>query len=101
MAEVLQTQKDSFDQLVNSQTISKRHREIMTVFKKHQTVGLTLFELQKILGWPINSISGRITELKTKGYLEASDRCRRNPATNKSATVWKLGNLFFSSFSED
>lgn len=51
--------------------------------------GATLFELVEIIGRPVNEISGRVTELSKAKFIVERGR-RRNPATNKEATVWIL-----------
>lgn len=59
--------------------------------------GLTLFELENILNWPVNRISGRITELCKAGHIMDSGRRRINPDSGKGAVVWiavRPGSLF-------
>lgn len=51
--------------------------------------GLTLFELVKIIGRPVNEISGRVTELSKGGFLVENGK-RINPDTCKPSTVWVI-----------
>lgn len=52
--------------------------------------GATLYELTKILGWPVNRVSGRVTELVEAGVVEDSGEKRINPESNKANIVWRL-----------
>ena len=47
----------------------------------------TLFELEARLGWPINCISGRVSELKDRELIESRGR-RQNPNSGKWGIVW-------------
>jgi len=51
--------------------------------------GLTLFELVDKLQWPINCISGRVTELCKMGLVEDSGKRLVNPLTGKRGVVWQ------------
>lgn len=55
----------------------------------HRPEGMTLFELVRAIGRPVNEISGRVTELSKAKYIIENGR-RENPDTLKSATVWIL-----------
>ena len=54
----------------------------------------TLFELEGRLRWPINCISGRVTELKDRGLIApvvdlSGNKVRRmNPISGKWGIVW-------------
>lgn len=63
----------------------KRVRVLRHIAKNPE--GLTLFELVKIIGRPVNEISGRVTELSKGGFIIENGK-RSNPDTNKSATIW-------------
>ena len=51
-------------------------------------LGATLFELQSLLGWPINRISGRVTELAKRGLIQDGGTRRINPLSGKRGIVW-------------
>lgn len=51
--------------------------------------GLTSHELTVTLGWPINSVSGRITELVRANLVYDSGQRRKNPYSGKPNAVWK------------
>ena len=51
--------------------------------------GKTLFELVETLGWPINRISGRVTELHQKDAIVDSGDRRINPSSGRRCVVWK------------
>jgi predicted transcriptional regulator len=67
--------------------IGKRQKEIYALIKASIS-GMTLFEIQRRLNLPINSISGRVSELKTMGLIAESSLVRINPTSGRSATVW-------------
>lgn len=53
-----------------------------------QAEGATLFELTKIIGWPVNRISGRVTELAEMSVIFDSGVRRKNPASGRPGIVW-------------
>ena len=46
-------------------------------------------DLAASLGWPINRITGRITELVDRGIV-TSTSTKVDPDTNRTVTVWTL-----------
>lgn len=50
----------------------------------------TAFQVSEVLGWPINRVSGRITELTKKGKIIDSGCRRVNPDSGRNVIVWKL-----------
>lgn len=50
--------------------------------------GRTLFELVRVLGWPVNCVSGRVTELHKAAQIVDTGKRRVNPDTGKSAAVY-------------
>lgn len=50
--------------------------------------GSTLFELCVGLKWPVNRVSGRVTELHQSAHIVDSGRRRINPDSGKRAIVW-------------
>jgi len=84
-----ETQLEAFKDL--QPKISDRHNTIISeIFKRGIGGGMTLFELEKALGWPINRISGRITELAKAGLVQDIGVRRENPASGKNGIVWYL-----------
>ena len=55
-----------------------------------QAHGATLFELTKIIDWPINRISGRVTELAEMSVIVDSGIRRKNPASGRPGIVWRV-----------
>lgn len=51
--------------------------------------GATLFELVAHLGWPVNRVSGRVTELEQRGMIVDSGATRVNPESGKRGVVWR------------
>lgn len=52
----------------------------------------TSFEVARILGQPINRISGRITELREKGKIKDSGERTINPDSGKRVIIWCVQN---------
>jgi hypothetical protein len=64
------------------ETIDLKTRQslVYQMIRLYPVRGCTLDELTRLLGWPVNQISGRVTELVKKG------RCRRGPDTRPTRT---------------
>lgn len=80
-----QTQLDAWQFL--GEKLAERQKAVFEEIRLAKK-GLTLFELTERLKLPINQISGRVTELQAKGFVQSSGERRTNPATKKQATVW-------------
>lgn len=66
---------------------ARRRAVLEKILSRSRTLGWTRQELAEALGWPINSVTGRITELLAAGYIETAPFCRKNPFTGKSCGV--------------
>jgi len=62
------------------------------VIEAFLTNTFTNAELGKYLGWPINTVTPRVKELRDKGYL-VEDCVRPCKVTGRNAKVWKLKNF--------
>ena len=80
------TQLESWNNIKDS--IGDRQYEVYKEIRKAKANGRTLFELVDSLQWPVNNISGRVTELSRKGHIEDSGERRVNPASGKKGVVW-------------
>lgn len=80
------TQIDSWDSL--QPTISEKRQKVLDRIIDSDYRGMTLFELEEVLQWPINRISGRVTELAKMGRIIDSFHRRTNPKSNKAGIVW-------------
>lgn len=49
-----------------------------------------LFEIKDILGWEVNSVSGRLTELERAKLIARTGERRKNPKTGQRGDVWTL-----------
>jgi predicted transcriptional regulator len=68
-------------------TLADRQRAVMHIIEEHSG-GLTAEETADILGVPLNTISGRFTELNDLGVLRAvGNRMNRS---GKKAKVWDI-----------
>lgn len=53
----------------------------------------TLVEIAFRLGWPINRVSGRVTELSRAGVVVDSGHRRINPDSGKNGIVWRVNGV--------
>ena len=81
------TQQDAWDKLQD--TVEGKRAIVFEVIKKNNK-GATLFEIQKALGWSINRISGRVTELQQQDLIRDSGNRRANPESGRKAIVWEV-----------
>lgn len=70
------------------ESIGIKQREVLKAIKKAGKSGKTLFELVEALEWPVNRVSGRVTELSSKGLIVDSGQRRINPESGKHGIVW-------------
>ena len=68
--------------------IGRRQQQVLDLLDKHPQ-GLALFEIAQLLNLPINSVSGRVTELCARKLLIDSGRTRWNEYTRRNVTVWQ------------
>lgn len=81
-----ETQLDSWDSL--QETISSKRLKVFKAIESNE--GATLFELTKILNWPVNRVSGRVTELAKNELIVDSGTRRTNPESGKTGIVWTI-----------
>jgi predicted transcriptional regulator len=81
-------QQTSLEAYHNLENIGAKQSQVLALITEHK--GLCLFELEKLTGWPVNRITGRVNELVKMGLVEASGDRRLNPETNKNAIVWQI-----------
>lgn len=82
---IQQTQFEAYEDL--KPTLCRRRESVLSVIAHHDR-GLALFEIEILLRWPINCISGRVTELRKAGRIIDSTERRVNPATGRAGVVW-------------
>lgn len=80
------TQLEAWDQLQGS--IENKRELVFYAISVAGKNGLTLFELVKLLNWPVNRVSGRVTELSQKGKIKTNNLTRINPESGKKGLVW-------------
>jgi hypothetical protein len=79
-----QTQLDAWIDLQNK--LPARRKAVLEALILHPK-GLTCIELSEALRWPINCVSGRLTELYKAGFIREVGT-RPNPESGKQCTVW-------------
>lgn len=83
---VLDTQLDGYEKA--QENLGERQGRVLGVIRSSGEVGATLFELCAFLNLPVNSVSGRVTELVMMGKVKDSGKRKRNPASGVNGVVW-------------
>ena len=81
------TQLTAWEEIKN--TAEGKRAIVFDVISKSKK-GATLFEIQQALGWSINRISGRVTELHQDDRIRDNGKRRLNPETGRKAIVWEV-----------
>ena len=78
---------ESYDQLKEGTTLTKRQLQVL-VCLKNELGQATNRMIAKSLGWDINRVTGRVTELRDKGLvLHAGDYYDQE--TERTVNLWK------------
>ena len=86
---IRKTQVDALKAITNLTGKRKQvYDEIKRFTKDPRYKGLTNREIADRLGWEINRVTGRVTELCDRGMVITVDT-RLNASTNKQHIVWK------------
>jgi len=86
MKQIPETQLAAWEQL---QPTAEDKRTIVFEVIKNSKKGATLFEIKNTLGWSINRISGRVSELQDDDRIKDSGKRRVNPESGRNAIVWE------------
>jgi predicted transcriptional regulator len=86
MRRTQETQLTAYAEIQDS--LSEARGKVLRTISKNG--GATTFEIAKLLSWPINRVSGRVTELCDKGAAIDSGERRVNPESGKKCIVWAL-----------
>lgn len=78
------TQIAAYDDILP--TLSEKRAKVYGIILERPS---TLFELCDSLNWPVNRVSGRVTELSKNGLIVDSGSRRINPNSGKSGIVWE------------
>ena len=84
MKKIRQTQVDSYNDLQGD--ISDRQKSVYSVLTIHGPT--TNRGIAKKLGWDINRVTGRVTELVNLGMVN-TDGTTFDHETNRTVTLWK------------
>ena len=68
-------------------SLSQRRNQVLKMIRKYRSRGAACFEVAEALGWPMHSVSGRMTELKQMGMLRPTTRVL-NPASGVFSQRW-------------
>lgn len=83
MANISDTQKESWDSL--QPTLGEKQKAVLDVINIKPS---TLFEIACTLRWPVNRVSGRISELRDAGLIVDTGLRRVNPDSGKRGIIW-------------
>lgn len=86
MKQIPETQLAAWEKI---QPTTEDKRTIVFEVIKNSKKGATLFEIKNTLGWSINRISGRVTELQDDDRIRDSGKRRVNPESGRNAIVWE------------
>ncbi len=80
------TSLQAYDELVKSHQLGARQLAVWAVIQQHPG-GITNLELAQLLGWPINSVTPRVYELRAQGLVGEVGRraCR---LTGRRSIAW-------------
>lgn len=78
---------NSYEKLIKNNTLSIRQTEVLKCLKQELKQGTNRM-IAKKLGWDINRVTGRITELREKGLVKHS-RDFYDTETNRTVNVWE------------
>lgn len=81
------TQIDAWISIQDSLPSSRR--EVFQVISQAGEQGVSTVAIAETLHWPINCVSGRITELRNGGVVRDSGRRCMNPS-GKKAILWTV-----------
>ena len=84
MKKIRKTQVNSLKQM--KPVMGKRQTTIYTLIKSKGP--LTNRQIAKHLGWDINRVTGRVTELVNLGMVTA-EGTHKDKQTNRTVTLWK------------
>ena len=86
MRKTRQSQVDSYTELKESGTLSRRQDQIYKALKEQGMA--TNRMIAKHLGWDINRVTGRVTELVNLGKIDTAGNYL-DKETNRTVTLWK------------
>jgi predicted transcriptional regulator len=86
------TQLEAWESIQES--LPESRRSVLRVIENAGDHGITTFDTAEKLGWPINQVSGRITELNQVGIVTDSGRRGVNPS-GKRAILWIVNHTPF------
>lgn len=80
-----QTQANALKSI--QETISDKRLKVLDAIKTLN--GACLFEICEFLNWPVNRVSGRVTELQKSGLIKDSGIRKTNKESGKKGILWK------------
>ncbi len=70
-------------------TLSKKQITVFNALKQYNSRTFTNTELAECLGWPINTVTPRIFELRQKSLVKEGCK-RRCGITHRTAIAWRI-----------
>ena len=87
MKNVNEKSVESYMKLTEDNILSKRQLEVLTCLKNDLLLATNRM-IAKKLNWDINRVTGRVTELRDKGFLVYGGDYY-DSATNRTVNLWK------------
>ncbi len=82
-----QTSIESYEKLFKNNEITQRQLQVLQILRQDLGFGTNRM-IAKKLGWDINRVTGRVTELREKGLvIYAGDYLDKE--TNRTVNLWK------------
>jgi len=81
------TQRAAWDDIQGRLPITRA--QVLEVIKTSGDFGMTIQGVADTLKWPVNCVSGRVTELTNLGFIKDSGRRGVNPS-GKKAVLWVM-----------
>lgn len=88
MRQYPETQIEAWESIQDK--LPESRREVLHVIAAAGALGISTVAISETLKWPINCVSGRITELHDSGLVKDSGRRCINPS-GKRAILWVAG----------
>jgi len=78
---------ESYKKLFKNNEITQKHLEVLQILRQELGFGTNRM-IAKALGWDINRVTGRVTELREKGLIVYAG-AYLDTETNRTVNLWK------------